>query len=212
MIDPEIENQIRHRNGSASVIAGVDEVGRGPWAGPVTACAVVLDPKNIPVGLKDSKKLAAKKRESLFDQIMATADVGIAHVSVEEIDQINILQASLLAMKKALGNLKYPPTYALIDGNRTPPNLEIPSECIVKGDGKCQSIAAASIVAKVTRDRIMVALAQQFPWYGWETNAGYGTKAHQDGLKSHGVTQHHRRSFKPIHNILCAPKTPNSTR
>jgi len=210
MIDPNIEIALRAKHGQSLRIAGVDEVGRGPWAGPVTACAVILDPANIPAGLADSKKLSARVRETLFEQITATADVGIAHVSVEEIDEINILQASLQAMKRALAQLSTPAEFAMIDGNKTPPDLGIPSECLVKGDAKCLSIAAASIVAKVTRDRMMVSLAQQFPHYGWETNAGYGTKAHQEGLKSHGVTQHHRRSFKPIHNILCAPKRPNS--
>ncbi|MDR6263450.1 ribonuclease HII [Roseobacter sp. N2S] len=203
MIDTEIEPALRQSRNILR-IAGVDEVGRGPWAGPVTACAVVLDPLNIPEGLNDSKKLSAKRRDLLFDQILATADVGIAHVSVEDIDRINILQASLLAMKNALGALSVPPEFALIDGNKTPPDLPCPSECLIKGDGRCLSIAAASIVAKVTRDRIMVALSQQFPGYGWETNAGYGTKTHSEGLAAFGVTQHHRRSFKPIHNILCS--------
>lgn len=202
MIDSDIEPTLRHARNILR-IAGVDEVGRGPWAGPVTACAVVLDPLNIPEGLNDSKKLSAKKRDLLFDQILATSDVGIAHVSVEDIDRINILQASLLAMKNALDALSTPPEFALIDGNKTPPHLPCPAECLIKGDGRSLSIAAASIVAKVTRDRIMVALSQQFPGYGWETNAGYGTKAHSDGLATLGVTQHHRRSFKPIHNILC---------
>ncbi|MBL4751141.1 MAG: ribonuclease HII [Amylibacter sp.] len=183
-------------------IAGVDEVGRGPWAGPVTACAVVLDPDNIPDGLDDSKKLTAKRREILFEQILATADVSIAHVSVEQIDRINILQASLLAMENAVAGLTKPADFALIDGNKTPKNLNCSSEAIIKGDAKSSSIAAASIVAKVTRDRLMVALSQQYPGYGWETNAGYGTKVHQEGLKSLGVTAHHRRSFKPIHKML----------
>lgn len=183
-------------------IAGVDEVGRGPWAGPVTACAVVLDPNNIPDGLNDSKKLTAKRREILFEHILATADVSLAHVSVEQIDQINILQASLLAMEKAVAGLITPADFALIDGNKTPKNLSCPSQAIIKGDAKSSSIAAASIVAKVTRDRLMVALSQQYPGYGWETNAGYGTKVHQEGLKSLGVNAHHRRSFKPIHKML----------
>lgn len=203
MPDFEHEQKIFAALGASARIAGVDEVGRGPWAGPVTACAVVLDPDNIPEGLDDSKKLSAKKREVLYDQICATSDVSIAHVSVAEIDQINILQASLLAMETAVAGLNKPADFALIDGNKTPKNLICPSETIIKGDAKSVSIAAASIVAKVTRDQIMVALSQQFPGYGWETNAGYGTKRHQEGLKSLGVTTHHRRSFKPIHNMLC---------
>lgn len=186
-----------------AVIAGVDEVGRGPWAGPVTACAVVLNPNSIPDGLNDSKKLSAKNREALFHQIAKSADVSIAHLSVDEIDQINILQASLLAMEKAVTGLKNPADFALIDGNKTPKSLSCPSQTIIKGDAKSASIAAASIVAKVTRDQIMVALSQQYPGYGWETNAGYGTKLHQEGLAKLGVTPHHRRSFKPIHNMLC---------
>lgn len=210
MIDPNIEINLRAKLGLDTRIAGVDEVGRGPWAGPVTACAVVLNPANIPEGLADSKALSAKKRDALFEPILESADVGIAHVSVQDIDRLNILQASLLAMKLALEELNTAAEFALIDGNKTPPNLQMPSECLIKGDARCLSIAAASIVAKVTRDRMMVSLAQQFPHYGWETNAGYGTKVHQEGLKNYGVTQHHRRSFKPIHNILCAPKTPNS--
>lgn len=210
MIDSNIEQNLRARLGASARISGVDEVGRGPWAGPVTACAVVLDPSNIPQGLADSKTLSAKKRNALFETIINSADVGIAHVSVEEIDRLNILQASLLAMKFALEQLNKSADFALIDGNKKPPNLSIPSECLIKGDARCLSIAAASIVAKVSRDRIMVTLAQQFPHYGWETNAGYGTKAHQEGLKNYGVTQYHRRSFKPINNILCAQKTPNS--
>ncbi len=183
-------------------IAGVDEVGRGPWAGPVTACAVVLDPNNIPDGLNDSKKLTARNREALFEKIVKTADVSIAHVTVEEIDRINILQASLLAMETAVADLTKPADFALIDGNKTPKNLCCPCQTIIKGDAKSASIAAASIVAKVTRDRMMVTLSQQFPGYGWETNAGYGTKQHQNGLKTLGVTAHHRRSFKPIHKML----------
>ena len=200
MLDPTIETNLRS---TYQFIAGVDEVGRGPWAGPVTACAVILDPDNIPEGMRDSKKLSAKKRDALYEPILETADVGIAHVSVEHIDQLNILQASLLAMKLALADLRSKPDFALIDGNKTPPEMPCASQTLVKGDDRCLSIAAASIVAKVTRDRIMVALSQQYPGYGWETNAGYGTKKHQDGLLTLGVTPHHRRSFKPIHNILC---------
>lgn len=209
MIDTTIEPELRRRLG-LDRIAGVDEVGRGPWAGPVTACAVVLDPRRIPDGLNDSKKLSAKRRDALFDQIVAQADVSVFHVSVEEIDRINILQASLLAMRRAVEGLAQPAEFALIDGNKTPQGLVCPSETLVKGDGRCLSIAAASIVAKVTRDRMMVALSQQFPGYGWETNAGYGTKAHIAGLETLGVTQHHRRSFKPIHNMLCLEGCPKN--
>lgn len=202
MPDFEREMQLYKSLGATAFIAGVDEVGRGPWAGPVTACAVVLDPNNIPDGLNDSKKLTATKREYLFVEINRSADVSLAHVSVEEIDQINILQASLKAMELAVAGLSKSAKFALIDGNKTPKNLSCPSETIIKGDSKSASIAAASIVAKVTRDQMMVALSQQFPGYGWETNAGYGTKQHQEGLARLGVTPHHRRSFKPIHKML----------
>ena len=203
MLDPNIEPNLRRSDPTIQTIAGVDEVGRGPWAGPVTACAVILDPDNIPQGLRDSKKLSKSQREALFDPILATAQVGIAHVDVAEIDRINILQASLLAMTRAIAALPTVPDFALIDGNKTPANLPCRSDTLVKGDDRCASIAAASIVAKVTRDRLMVALSQQFPGYGWETNAGYGTAAHIAALESQGVTPHHRRSFKPVHNILC---------
>ncbi|MEP3300144.1 MAG: ribonuclease HII [Pseudoruegeria sp.] len=185
-----------------SRIAGVDEVGRGPLCGPVTAAAVILDPNRIPDGLNDSKKLSLKKREGLFEEIMSTAQVSVAHSSVAEIDEINILHASMLAMSRALAGLTPTADYALIDGNRLPKDLSISAEAIVKGDARSVSISAASIVAKITRDRIMVDLAQQHPGYGWETNAGYGTKTHLEGLRKLGVTPHHRRSFKPIHNIL----------
>ena len=183
-------------------IAGVDEVGRGPLAGPVTAAAVVLDMTRLPEGLNDSKKLTAKKRASLAQQIWATAEVSVAEASVEEIDSINILKASHLAMERAVAALDPPPDYLLIDGNLIPAGLEIPSEAVVKGDGKSVSIAAASIVAKEVRDSLMVDLAQQFPGYGWEKNAGYPSKQHREALVELGVTPHHRRSFKPVHKIL----------
>lgn len=199
---PDFTFEMTARSNGATYIAGVDEVGRGPLAGPVTAAAVVLDPQNIPEGLNDSKKLTARRREALFDQIIATADCAIAHASVEEIDRINILRASHLAMCRALAGLRCNPDHALIDGNMLPKEIPCAGETIIKGDGRSLSIAAASIIAKVARDRIMVDLAQQFPGYGWETNAGYGTKAHLDALSHLGVTPHHRRSFKPVHNIL----------
>ncbi len=185
--------------GSFCVI-GVDEVGRGPLAGPVTACAVQLDPKRIPLGLNDSKVLTVARREALFDEIMAVAKVSVAHASVEEIDTLNILRASHLAMERAVAGLQA--DHALIDGNLIPRGLACAATAIVKGDAKCLSIAAASIVAKVTRDRIMVDLAQQHPGYGWEANAGYPTPAHLRALRTLGVTPWHRRSFKPVHNIL----------
>ncbi len=185
-----------------SPVCGVDEVGRGPLAGPVTAAAVILDAACIPAGLGDSKALSSAKRERLFAEIMATAQVSVAHATVEEIDSLNILRASHLAMERAVAALPMPPTHALIDGNLIPAGLKGRAEAIVKGDAKSLSIAAASIIAKVTRDRIMVDLAQQHPGYGWEGNAGYPTKEHLAALLNLGVTPWHRRSFKPVHNIL----------
>jgi ribonuclease HII len=181
-------------------VVGVDEVGRGPLAGPVTACAVRLTPGRIPDGLRDSKVLTAARRDALFDQIMNQAEVSVAHATVEEIDALNILRASHLAMERAVAGLTA--DHALIDGNLIPRGLGCAATAIVKGDARCLSIAAASIVAKVTRDRIMVDLAQQHPGYGWEANAGYPTKAHLKALQILGVTPWHRRSFKPVHNIL----------
>ncbi|MDG2294792.1 MAG: ribonuclease HII [Paracoccaceae bacterium] len=184
------------------LIAGVDEVGRGPLAGPVTAAAVILDPSNIPQGLNDSKKLSAKRRENLYDLILKSATVAVAHVSVEEIDRINILQASLLAMRNAVAALNPQPAHLLIDGNRVPDPINIPAQPFIKGDGKSLSIAAASIVAKTVRDRLMAELSLQNPGYGWEKNAGYPSKQHILALQRLGVTPHHRRSFRPVHNIL----------
>jgi ribonuclease HII len=181
-------------------VVGVDEVGRGPLAGPVTACAVRLDPARIPPGLGDSKTLTAARREALCAILLDVAEVSIAHASVEEIDSLNILRASHLAMERAVAGLQA--DHALIDGNLIPRGLTCPATAIIKGDAKCLSIAAASIVAKVTRDRIMVDLAQQHPGYGWEANAGYPTKAHLEALRNLGVTPWHRRSFKPVHYIL----------
>jgi ribonuclease HII len=186
----------------ARIVAGVDEVGRGPLCGPVTAAAVILDPDRIPPGIADSKALSASRRDQLFDQIMACAQVGVAHASVEEIDALNILQASFLAMRRAVAGLALAPDHLLIDGNRLPRDLTCRAEAVVKGDARSLSIAAASIVAKVTRDRIMVDLAQQHPGYGWENNAGYPTAEHLAALLNLGVTPHHRRSFRPVHNIL----------
>ena len=183
-------------------IAGVDEVGRGPLAGPVTAAAVILNPEDIPAGLNDSKKLSAKKREAVEQMIFDKAEVAIAHATVEEIDELNILRASHLAMERAVAMLDPAPDYLLIDGNLIPKGLVLPSEAVIKGDGKSVSISAASIVAKLCRDRLMVDLAQQYPGYGWEKNAGYPSKQHREALQDLGVTQHHRRSFKPVHKML----------
>ena len=184
------------------IICGVDEVGRGPLAGPVVACAVVL-PRRLPAALKahlnDSKKVSAKRRDELFGIILDCAEVGIGRADVAEIDSINILQATFLAMSRALEGVRA--DHALVDGNQRPP-LPCPVTCIIEGDSKSFSIAAASIVAKVTRDREMEQLALAHPGYGWERNAGYGTAQHLEALRQLGVTPHHRRSFAPIAALL----------
>jgi ribonuclease HII len=199
---PDFSLEAAAYTSGARIVAGVDEVGRGPLCGPVTAAAVILDPACIPPGIADSKALSASRRDQLFDQIMACAQVSVAHASVEEIDALNILQASFLAMRRAVAGLSLAPDHLLVDGNRLPRDLTCRAEAVVKGDARSLSIAAASIVAKVTRDRIMVDLAQQHPGYGWENNAGYPTPEHLAALLNLGVTPHHRRSFRPVHNIL----------
>jgi ribonuclease HII len=182
-------------------IAGLDEVGRGPLAGPVVSAAVVLDLDNVPQGLADSKALTAAKREALFVEILATSHVGIASVSHQEIDTINIRQASLLAMCRALASLPCTPDIAFVDGN-DPPNLPCATEAVVKGDSSIASIAAASIVAKVVRDRMMARLGQAYPAYGFASNAGYSTKAHLSAVASEGPCPFHRMSFSPLRQGL----------
>ncbi len=186
-------------------VAGVDEVGRGPWAGPVIACACILPsdfPTEILEQLQDSKKITAKKREILAPLICQYSDYALGEASVKEIDTLNILQATFLAMRRAIQNLSVKPHFILVDGNHCIQDISIPQESLIKGDSLCASIAAASIVAKVHRDKIMSDLAKEFSGYGWESNAGYGTKAHQEGLAKFGVSQHHRKSFKPIQQLL----------
>jgi ribonuclease HII len=178
-------------------IAGIDEVGRGPLAGPVVAAAVVLDLDNVPRGLADSKALTAEEREELFGVILATSRVGIASVSHKEIDVINIRQASLRAMCRALAALPCVPDIALVDGN-DPPDLPCPVETIIKGDASMPSIAAASIVAKVVRDRMMRRLASSFPAYGFHTNVGYRSPLHISGLANQGPCPYHRMTFAPL--------------
>jgi ribonuclease HII len=178
-------------------VAGVDEAGRGPWAGPVVAAAVILNPKAIPAGLHDSKLLSARKREALYPLILASAHVGIGEASVAEIDLHNIRQATHLAMQRAINALPFAPMSALVDGNDAP-KLTCKTHTLIKGDSLSLSIAAASIIAKVTRDRLMQALALDFTGYGWEKNMGYGTAAHSAALGHYGVTMHHRRSYAPI--------------
>ena len=192
------------------LIAGVDEAGRGPLAGPVVAAAVILDPNDIPDGLDDSKKLTHKRRAALLSLLMKNAHVGVGMASVEEIDEINILRAAHLAMTRAVDALPVSPDHVLIDGNMIPRDLRLPATAIVRGDARSLSIAAASIVAKERRDAIMVDLAQQHPGYGWDTNKGYPSKSHRTALQNLGVTPHHRRTFKPVHNILYQGKNLNT--
>ncbi len=181
-------------------ICGVDEAGRGPLAGPVCAAAVILPPDTMIDGVNDSKKLSEKKREALFDVIKETAvSYSIAFASVDEIEEMNILNATMLAMKRAVENLNVKSDYAMIDGNRVP-DLEIPCEYIIKGDAKSMSVASASILAKVSRDRLLYEYAKEYPQYHFDKHKGYGTKAHIEALKEYGPCPYHRMSF--LKNIL----------
>ena len=183
-------------------VAGVDEAGRGPLAGPVMAAAVILDRKRIPKGLNDSKQMTAEAREEAYGRIMAEAiAVGVGEASVDEIDLVNIRQATHLAMARAVRALSVPAAFALVDGNDAP---ALPCRCdtLVDGDARSVSIAAASIIAKVTRDRMMRALHVEFPGYGWFTNKGYSTEEHLTALTQLGPCRHHRRSFAPVYHIL----------
>jgi ribonuclease HII len=186
------------------LVAGVDEAGRGPWAGPVLAAAVILNEADIPPGLDDSKKLAAARREKLCGEIERKAlAIGMGRAEVGEIDRLNILQASMLAMQRAIETLPVRPAGALIDGNRAPvPAMEVEVRTLIGGDGLSLSIAAASIMAKVARDRLMCELAGQYPQYGFERHKGYGTRAHSEALARHGACPHHRRSFRPVRRVL----------
>jgi ribonuclease HII len=186
----------------AGPVCGVDEAGRGPLAGPVVAAAVILDRKRIPRGLNDSKQLSEEDREDLFPRILEMAvAVGVGEASVDEIDLLNIRMATHQAMARAVRALAVAAQFALVDGNDAP---ALPCRCdtLIKGDGRSVSIAAASIVAKVTRDRLMVRLHDEHPHYNWKSNKGYGTPDHYSGMRSHGVTVHHRRSFSPVRSIL----------
>lgn len=183
-------------------VAGIDEAGRGPWAGPVVVAAVILNPDRIPEGLNDSKLLSANAREDRYAEILATACVAIAIGQVRRIDRDNILQASLWSMRAAFRGLQVPAAAALIDGNMVPKRFPGKARAVVGGDGISVSVAAASIIAKVTRDRIMVKLSRRYRRYGWENNKGYGTPEHARALEKHGVCTHHRRSFSPIERAL----------
>ena len=182
-------------------IAGVDEAGRGPLAGPVVAAAVVLDPGAIPEGIADSKALDARARQSVYQAIVATAQVGIGVAGVDRIDTDNILNASLWAMAQAVARLDCRPRLVLVDGNKAP-HLQCTTRTIVQGDAKCLSIAAASIVAKVARDAMMAEIARDYPHYGFDRHKGYGTREHHAAIARHGVTPHHRRSFRPVQLAL----------
>ncbi|MGV3548231.1 ribonuclease HII [Rhizobium sp.] len=176
-------------------VAGVDEAGRGPLAGPVVASAVILDPQRIPDGLNDSKQLTAARRDELYDAILATADVAISSLSPSSIDRVNILRASLEAMRRAVASLPRTARFVLVDGRDIPAGLSCHAKALVKGDARSFSIAAASIVAKVTRDRMMTAAGVTYPQYGFEQHAGYGTKMHRAAIKAHGPCAIHRMTF-----------------
>ncbi len=201
-----------YENRLGGLVVGVDEAGRGPWAGPVVAGAVVFLTQDVDAflleNLNDSKKISARKREVLYDKLMEAQAkgnilLGIGQASVEEIDALNILQATFLAMKRAVEALRQKPDYAIVDGNQKPKGLPCDSMTVIKGDAKSYSIAAASILAKVYRDRLMADLAKDYPYYGFEKNAGYGTKTHIEGLQNHGVAEGiHRKSYRPIQEIL----------
>jgi len=182
-------------------VCGIDEAGRGPLAGPVVAAAVILDPAGLPDGLDDSKRLTAMRRRELRAALTSVAMIGVGSASVAEIDEINILNATMLAMRRAVEALPVAPRVALVDGNRCP-DLSCQTIAVVKGDQRCLSIAAASIVAKVHRDALMADLAATYPAYGWPRNAGYGTAEHLAALQNHGPTPHHRRSFSPVRAVL----------
>jgi ribonuclease HII len=188
----------RARRRGARVVAGVDEAGRGPLAGPVVVAAVVLDRRPYPDGIDDSKRLTFADRERLFDLILARAHVSIAVASRARIDRMNILRASLWAMSRAVAGLSVRPDHILVDGNMVPPALPCPCETIVGGDGLSVSVAAASIIAKVTRDRIMANVGRAFPAYGFEDHKGYSTPGHFEALREHGPCPHHRQSFAPV--------------
>jgi ribonuclease HII len=186
---------------SGGIVAGVDEAGRGSWAGSVVAGAVILNQKYIPEGINDSKKLSAAKRELLYEEILQNARTGIGISTVEEIDEVNILEATKLAMQRAVAMLGNDISLVLVDGNKAPA-LPFPTQTIIGGDAKSLSIAAASIIAKVTRDKIMQELGGINPEYGWKNNSGYGTKHHIEALAKYGITKHHRKSYKPIRELM----------
>lgn len=199
---PDLSLELKYKD---KIVCGVDEVGRGCLAGDVYACAIILHknfPKDILDQLQDSKKIPAKKREYLAGEIKKHANYSIGIATVEEIDDINILHAAMLAMERAVKDLSIRPNVCLIDGNRSPKLDDYTVETIIKGDSKSSSIAAASILAKVFRDKKMAELSEEFTFYSWEKNAGYGTKAHLEGMDQNGITKWHRKSFAPVKKFL----------
>ena len=200
-IKPTFELEAAERQLGCWPVAGVDEAGRGPWAGPVVAAAVILDPDKIPANIDDSKVIDEEGRAFLFNRITTVAEVGVGIADVARLDRDNLLQATMWAMAEAVAQLSVKPKLVLVDGNKTP-RLCVPARSIVKGDAKCLSIAAASIIAKVTRDRIMIAMAREYPGYGFEKHKGYGTPEHQATIARLGVSPVHRRSFKPVQLAL----------
>lgn len=205
LLVPDFSLELVARNAGHWPVAGTDEAGRGPLAGPVVAAAVILDPNNIPSGLNDSKQLSAKQRDILFEIIMATADVSIAASSPRHIDARNILQASLDAMRRAVSGLSTKPAYVLADGRDVPRGLTCAGKAVIRGDARSVSIAAASIIAKVTRDRMMTRAHADFPAYGFDRHAGYGTKQHRSGIELHGPCPLHRMSFRPLRKVEPSP-------
>lgn len=194
--DPLVER--RHADSFEGRLCGVDEAGRGPWAGPVVTAAVILDYDRLPVGLNDSKKLTEGRREELFEEIVATAWVSVASAAPATIDRLNIRTATLTAMIRAVNGLTKVPDYVLVDGRDVPPGLTQQGQALIKGDGRCLCVAAASIVAKVTRDRLMVRLEDHCPGYGFAQHKGYGVPLHQEALTRLGPSSHHRMSFRPV--------------
>lgn len=194
---------LEDEHGASGPVAGVDEAGRGPLAGPVVAAAVILDRRETPDGLNDSKKLTARRRAALAEEIRKSSIVGVGLADVEEIDRFNILGASLLAMTRAVDALARPPAIFLIDGDHAP-RLAQRTLTVVKGDARSSSIAAASIIAKTVRDNIMIRLAEEYPAYDWASNKGYGAPAHLAALRQRGASPHHRASFAPVRAALAA--------
>lgn len=202
---------LEHKQGGR--VAGVDEAGRGPWAGPVVAAAVILNPTCIPEGINDSKKLSPIRRNELALEIQEQHAVGIGVAEVEEIARHNVLKASLLAMERAIADLPAPPPdHVLVDGNQLPASLPCPATSVIRGDATSASIAAASIIAKVTRDRMMCVLASLYPGYGWKRNAGYGTPQHRLAIETLGLTPHHRMGYKPIQAFLAQHQESEQTK